>query len=84
MTDPSSPSSFGAWINHAANHHVGAISFLMVDFFLFFGVVVLTIVQASQVFSILRLVETLNLACSLCALLGFSIPSRYVIMESFL
>ncbi|XP_022938163.1 protein S-acyltransferase 24-like [Cucurbita moschata] len=49
VTDPSSPSSFGAWINHAVNHHVGAISFLMVDFFLFFGVVVLTIVQASQI-----------------------------------
>ncbi|XP_038890571.1 protein S-acyltransferase 24 [Benincasa hispida] len=49
ITDPSSPSSFGAWINHAGNHHVGAISFLIVDFFLFFGVVVLTIVQASQI-----------------------------------
>ena len=52
ITDPSSPSSFGAWINHVGNHHVGAISFLIVDFFLFFGVIVLTIVQASQVFSL--------------------------------
>ncbi|KGN60728.1 protein S-acyltransferase 24 [Cucumis sativus] len=49
ITDPSSPSSFGAWINHIGNHHVGAISFLIVDFFLFFGVAVLTIVQASQI-----------------------------------
>ncbi|XP_044471581.1 protein S-acyltransferase 24 isoform X2 [Mangifera indica] len=49
LTDPVAPSSFGAWINHASTHHVGAISFLTMDFFLFFGVAVLTIVQASQI-----------------------------------
>lgn len=43
------PSSFGAWINYAGTHHFGAVSFFIVDFFLFFGVAVLTVVQASQV-----------------------------------
>ncbi|KAG8639344.1 hypothetical protein MANES_14G119200v8 [Manihot esculenta] len=49
LTDPAAPSTFGAWINHAGTHHIGAISFLLVDFFLFFGVAVLTVVQASQI-----------------------------------
>ncbi|XP_062148643.1 protein S-acyltransferase 24 [Alnus glutinosa] len=49
VNDPLAPPSFGAWINHAGTHHVGAISFLLVEFFLFFGVAVLTVVQASQI-----------------------------------
>ncbi|XP_043813498.1 protein S-acyltransferase 24 isoform X1 [Manihot esculenta] len=49
LTDPAAPSTFGAWINHAGTHHIGAIAFLIVDFFLFFGVAVLTVVQASQI-----------------------------------
>lgn len=49
LTDPAAPSSFGAWMNYAGRHHIGAISFLIVDFFLFFGVAALTIVQASQI-----------------------------------
>ncbi|XP_050212367.1 protein S-acyltransferase 24 [Mercurialis annua] len=49
VTDPVAPSTFGAWLNHAATHHVGAISFLLVDFLMFFGVAVLTAVQASQI-----------------------------------
>jgi palmitoyltransferase len=49
LTDPFAPSSLGAWVNHAGSHHIGAISFLIMDFFLFFGVAVLTVVQASQV-----------------------------------
>ncbi|KAJ6747374.1 PROTEIN S-ACYLTRANSFERASE 24 [Salix koriyanagi] len=49
LTDPFAPSSLGAWVNHAGTHHIGAISFLMMDFFLFFGVAVLTVVQASQI-----------------------------------
>ncbi|KAJ6741907.1 PROTEIN S-ACYLTRANSFERASE 24 [Salix viminalis] len=49
LTDPFAPSSLGAWVNHAGSHHIGAISFLMMDFFLFFGVAVLTVVQASQI-----------------------------------
>lgn len=53
LTDPMAPSSFGAWMNYASTNHVGAVSFLFADFFLFFGVAVLTIVQASQVLVLL-------------------------------
>ncbi|CAI0629487.1 unnamed protein product [Linum tenue] len=49
VTDQIAPSTFGGWLNYAGTHHTGAISFLMVDFFLFFGVAVLTVVQASQI-----------------------------------
>ncbi|KAG6620714.1 hypothetical protein I3842_Q052900 [Carya illinoinensis] len=49
LTDPFAPDSFGAWINHVGTNHVGAMSFLIVEFFLFFGVAVLTLVQASQI-----------------------------------
>lgn len=36
-------------MNYAGRHHIGAVSFLIVDFFLFFSVSTLTVVQASQV-----------------------------------
>ncbi|KAL0340464.1 UNVERIFIED_CONTAM: protein S-acyltransferase 24 [Sesamum radiatum] len=49
LTDPLAPSTFGAWISHAGNQHVGALSFLVADFFLLSGVGVLTCVQASQI-----------------------------------
>ncbi|KAA8522944.1 hypothetical protein F0562_009367 [Nyssa sinensis] len=49
LTDPTAPSSFGAWMNHAGSQHIGAITFLVADFFLFSGVAVLTAVQASQI-----------------------------------
>ncbi|TYI14098.1 hypothetical protein ES332_A08G102200v1 [Gossypium tomentosum] len=49
VTDPLAPSSFFPWINNAFTHHIGAITFLIVDFFLFFGVAALTVVQASQI-----------------------------------
>ncbi|OIW18604.1 hypothetical protein TanjilG_13356 [Lupinus angustifolius] len=49
LTDPLAPSSFGAWIQYVGKNHVGAISFLIADFFLFFGVFALTVVQASQI-----------------------------------
>ncbi|KAJ6849729.1 protein S-acyltransferase 24 [Iris pallida] len=48
-TDLSAQKSIGAWINYSATHHPGAISFLIMDFFLFFGVAVLTVVQGSQI-----------------------------------
>ncbi|KAI7738969.1 hypothetical protein M8C21_018836 [Ambrosia artemisiifolia] len=38
LTDPSAPSSFGAWLNHAGNQHTGALLFLIADAFLFMGV----------------------------------------------
>lgn len=47
--DPVSPSSFGGWVSHVATNHVGALSFFIMDFFLFFSVAGLTVVQASQV-----------------------------------
>lgn len=49
VTDPTAPSSFGAWLNHAGTHHSGALSFLIADCLLFSGVAALTIVQASQI-----------------------------------
>ncbi|KAI4344211.1 hypothetical protein L6164_011462 [Bauhinia variegata] len=49
LTDPFAPHPFGAWLKYAGAHHVGAISFLVADFFLFFGVFVLTVVQANQI-----------------------------------
>ncbi|KAL6965542.1 Protein S-acyltransferase 24 [Sarracenia purpurea var. burkii] len=49
LSDPVAPSSFGAWVNHAGSQHTGAISFLIVDFFLFSGVAALTAMQASQI-----------------------------------
>nr|CAD1831830.1 unnamed protein product [Ananas comosus var. bracteatus] len=49
VKDPSAPSSFGAWLNYSATRYPGAVSFLIMDFFLFFGVAVLTVVQASQI-----------------------------------
>lgn len=48
-TDPAAPSSFGGWMNHACSYHTGAISFIVMDLFLFFGVAALTIAQGSQV-----------------------------------
>ncbi|KAM7508274.1 hypothetical protein LguiA_018727 [Lonicera macranthoides] len=49
LTDPLAPSTFGSWLNHAGTQHIGALSFLISDFFLFFGVAVLTVLQASQI-----------------------------------
>ncbi|XP_057750143.1 protein S-acyltransferase 24 isoform X1 [Arachis stenosperma] len=49
LTDPMAPSSFGAWLQYVGKEHVGAISFIIADFFLFFGVFALTFVQASQI-----------------------------------
>ncbi|KAL6603056.1 hypothetical protein ACP70R_043417 [Stipagrostis hirtigluma subsp. patula] len=49
VRDPASPPSFGSWIRYSAFHHPGVVAFLAMDFFLFFGVAVLTVVQASQI-----------------------------------
>ncbi|KAF7838821.1 Protein S-acyltransferase 24 [Senna tora] len=49
LTDPLAPSSFGARIQYAGTNLVGAVSFLIADFFLFFAVFVLTVVQANQI-----------------------------------
>ncbi|OAY78542.1 Protein S-acyltransferase 24 [Ananas comosus] len=49
VRDPTSPASFGAWLKYSATNHSGAVAFLLADFFLFFGVATLTVVQASQI-----------------------------------
>ncbi|XP_042050864.1 protein S-acyltransferase 24-like [Salvia splendens] len=49
LTDPVAPSTFGAWLSHAANQHVGLLAFLAADAFLLSAVGVLTCVQASQI-----------------------------------
>ncbi|KAK3007650.1 hypothetical protein RJ639_013884 [Escallonia herrerae] len=49
LTDPVAPSSFWEWLQHAGSEHIGALSFLIMDFFLFSGVAVLTVLQASQI-----------------------------------
>ncbi|KAK4783796.1 hypothetical protein SAY86_018164 [Trapa natans] len=49
VTDPTAPSNFFEWLTHTVAHHPGAFAFFMADFFLFLGVAVLTVVQASQV-----------------------------------
>ncbi|KAL8136967.1 hypothetical protein V2J09_002968 [Rumex salicifolius] len=48
-TNPAAPLSFGAWLNYTCTHHLGAIAFLAADLFIFFGVAVLTVLQASQI-----------------------------------
>eukprot|EP01018_Ginkgo_biloba_P015937 Gb_13259 [translate_table: standard] len=48
-TDPHAPHSFGAWVHYVAVHHTGALSFLIVDILLVFGVAMLTGMQASQI-----------------------------------
>lgn len=53
MKDPAAPDSFGTWLNYSASNHPAAVSFVIMDLFLFFGVAVLTLVQASQVKDIL-------------------------------
>ncbi|XP_051150556.1 protein S-acyltransferase 24-like [Andrographis paniculata] len=49
LTDPMAPSSFGAWLSHAGNEHVGVLAFLVADLFLLSSVGALTCVQASQI-----------------------------------
>ncbi|XP_076885446.1 protein S-acyltransferase 24-like [Bidens hawaiensis] len=49
VTDPLAPSSFGAWLQHVGNQHVGVLLFLISDFSLFIGVAALTAMQISQV-----------------------------------
>lgn len=68
-TDPLAPSSFGAWLSHAGTQHIGALSFFLADFSLFFGVAVLTAVQASQVFSDLSYGPLINSLITFVAVL---------------
>ncbi|XP_062223877.1 protein S-acyltransferase 24-like isoform X1 [Phragmites australis] len=47
--DPASPASFGGWLNYTAMNHSWVVSFVIMDLFLFFGVIALTVIQASQI-----------------------------------
>jgi palmitoyltransferase len=47
--DPASPASFGGWLGYTAINHSWVVSFVIMDLFLFFGVITLTVIQASQV-----------------------------------
>ncbi|KAL1531301.1 protein S-acyltransferase [Salvia divinorum] len=49
LTDPLAPSTFGAWLSHAGNQHVGALTFLVADAFILSAVGFLSCVQASQI-----------------------------------
>uniref|UniRef100_A0A0E0HU34 protein S-acyltransferase n=1 Tax=Oryza nivara TaxID=4536 RepID=A0A0E0HU34_ORYNI len=49
VRDPASPASFIPWLSYSAFNHTGALSFFIMDLFLFFGVAVLAVVQASQI-----------------------------------
>jgi palmitoyltransferase ZDHHC13/17 len=71
VRDPASPASFGAWVRYSAVHHTGAVSFIAMDIFLFFGVVALTVVQASLVCQrnkVVLISRSLILKCSLILL----------------
>ena len=47
--DPASPASFGGWLGYTAINHSWVVSFVIMDLLLFFGVITLTVIQASQV-----------------------------------
>ncbi|KAF7098612.1 hypothetical protein CFC21_100339 [Triticum aestivum] len=49
VSDPASPASFGDWLGYSVVYHTGAVSFFMMDLFIFFGVACLTGVQAYQI-----------------------------------
>ncbi|KAJ1278231.1 hypothetical protein BS78_04G063400 [Paspalum vaginatum] len=47
--DPASPASFGGWLGYTAINHSWVVSFVTIDLLLFFGVIALTVIQASQI-----------------------------------
>jgi palmitoyltransferase len=49
VQDPASPASFSGWLGYTAINHSWVVSFVIMDFLLFFGVITLTVIQASQV-----------------------------------
>ncbi|PWA56803.1 zinc finger, DHHC-type, palmitoyltransferase, Ankyrin repeat-containing domain protein [Artemisia annua] len=59
MTDPLAPSSFGAWLHHVGNQHLGVLLFIISDFSLFIGVAALTFMQISQVWFFFHLFPSL-------------------------
>uniref|UniRef100_K3YQT1 S-acyltransferase n=1 Tax=Setaria italica TaxID=4555 RepID=K3YQT1_SETIT len=49
IRDPASPASFGGWLGYTAINHSWVVSFVIMDLFLFFGIITLTVIQASQI-----------------------------------
>ncbi|RLN08898.1 protein S-acyltransferase 24-like [Panicum miliaceum] len=49
VQDPASPASFSGWLGYTAINHSWVVSFVIMDFLLFFGVIALTVIQASQI-----------------------------------
>ncbi|KAI4380480.1 hypothetical protein MLD38_006666 [Melastoma candidum] len=49
LSDPTAPSSFGAWLRHSGSRHFGTLFFVITDSWIFLGVAGLTVVQASQI-----------------------------------
>lgn len=49
VKDPLAPSSFGGWLQHVGNQHLGVLLFLVSNFSLLIGVAALTFMQISQV-----------------------------------
>jgi palmitoyltransferase len=49
VQDPASPASFSGWLGYTAINHSWVVSFVIMDFLLFFGVITLTVIQASQI-----------------------------------
>nr|CAB3449097.1 unnamed protein product [Digitaria exilis] len=47
--DPSSPASFSGWLGYTAINHSWVVSFVIIDLLLFFGIIALTVIQASQI-----------------------------------
>ncbi|GJM90412.1 hypothetical protein PR202_ga06689 [Eleusine coracana subsp. coracana] len=58
--DPACPGSFGGWLTYTAINHSWVVSFVIMDSFLFFGVITLTVIQASQISSNITTNEMAN------------------------
>ncbi|KAG4113184.1 hypothetical protein ERO13_D13G207600v2 [Gossypium hirsutum] len=49
LTDPMAPAGFSPMFSHASTHHIGALTFLIMDIFYFFGASALVVSQATQI-----------------------------------
>ncbi|TVU01986.1 hypothetical protein EJB05_52521, partial [Eragrostis curvula] len=60
VEDPACPGSFVGWLSYTAINHSWVVSFVIMDCFLFFGVITLTVIQASQISSNITTNEMAN------------------------
>ncbi|XP_052880117.1 protein S-acyltransferase 24-like isoform X2 [Gossypium arboreum] len=49
LMDPMAPVGFSPMFSHASTHHIGALTFLIMDIFYFFGASALVVSQATQI-----------------------------------